>query len=339
MSEPTPAFEVMSLAQLEPAERIFRHVSRPSWGRAVLVGLEQSRRRFHFEDGQTRIFKEGFWHFLERVPAEEIDVKAVFNSIVGAHETTSGRGGRSGTKSPREPLMSFEDQIKAFEHAFPGGFLAEPWTDAVRAPRAGAKWLKRHQDSGLHLAKEILAEDRLRAALAEGNDEAVLAGLVHVLKATGLVSKPHSLTPLAALTGEDRLAVTTAAVTLLYDEDQAYLDRFGAWLSTLRSRGGLAPLWPMATALSAIVHPTEQVLVRHRYTELQARLFEPNIPVPNRPERRGYEIALRVTLSAQESLEAAGHEPRDLLDVSSFMWHTLRPSALQYVQSLSAPQG
>ncbi len=80
--------------------------------------------------------------------------------------------------------------------------------------------------------------------------------------------------------------------------------------------------WPLATILPAMYFPTEHVCVKPTYFEQQAPLAGLSANKSEAPSSAGYARFLEVARTTQKQLETAGHRPRDLMDVYSFIWRS-----------------
>ena len=46
---------------------LYEHSRRPQWGLCILSSEDKTSRKYQFQDGRSRTFKEGFYHLLEAV--------------------------------------------------------------------------------------------------------------------------------------------------------------------------------------------------------------------------------------------------------------------------------
>ncbi len=90
----------------EPTLGLVRHKARPEWGPAIVLHEEEGRRTYMFRDGAKRTFKEGFFHFFEPVPEEDLDepVEAVLAAIEANYEEEERAGRPSLSKRSRQRL-------------------------------------------------------------------------------------------------------------------------------------------------------------------------------------------------------------------------------------------
>lgn len=311
---------------LDPEERLFRHSSKPEWGIGVWIEEESDRRRLRFEDGQLRAFKRGFYHLLEPVDTERVDVQEVFGRVIGEHVDAV----ELKSHDSKPPVMSLEQQITVFRHLYPEGFSDPGYETTWRRPSSGDA-RKGHLHSAMDRAaflKKKAAFARLEAGEAEQlGDEAI-----KLLGSTTLVT-PAKLKPLLKLDGEQRATFAVALVDLLHGEAR-FGKRFKSWMSTLQTLR-IPPSWRVSTGLLALVKPRKHLPVRRQVLQLQARAVSP-VQIPTTPSLAGYRRARRVAKATFSSLEAAGLEPQNMLDVYAFIWETLRPKGRKLADEIDA---
>ncbi|TNE87952.1 MAG: hypothetical protein EP330_16820 [Deltaproteobacteria bacterium] len=315
---------------MDPEERLFRHEKKPDWGVGLWVHEEKKRRRLRFEDGEMRAFRKGFYHLLIPVDSTRVDVDAVFERIVADHEILAAEA--RDTKPAKPPVMSFEEQLLVFNELYPQGFQDPDYLDAYRSPAEGRTSRKSHVDAAIARAKENLAQPVLSRALEEGRGTDVHQAVIALLDGTSLV-KPARLKLFANLPESDHFVFAESLYQLLHSEAR-YRERFEQWLRNTRKLSGADVSWPLATVLPALLRPERHVVIKARVFSLQARALAPDQRVKKIPSRRGYRKGRRIALATQKALENAGLEPRDLFDVSNFIWETLRPKGRKVLETL-----
>ncbi len=313
------------------APQLFVHSLRPQWGAGLLTRERRHRRTLQFEDGRVRKFKEGFYHLLE--PMEEGEAAtATLAEALERKFLDSMADEQEMEKESGTPLMSLPDQVRVFRHRFPDGFQDPEYINLVREAEDG-KPRKRLRDPAIARARKLLAEDRLRGFMEEGEPKKVLTACLKVLRKTNLVSPSKVVQPLSKMPDKHIERFATALIDLLYGEgDQR--PRFREWVLALDGGGKVRVTWPMATALPALVHPEREVAVRWRVFRAQAHEVSPGLFVRRVPTPAGYEQARAIARATWEQLKEEGLEPRDLLDVREFIWETLRPKGQQIQANL-----
>lgn len=316
------------LRSLPPGERLYRHSARPSWGVGLWVDHDASRRRIRFEDGQIRTFKEGFFDMLVPVDPDTVDVDELFERLVGEHELLKTEEARSSARSERPPVMSFADQVRVFQHMYPKGFEDPAYIGKWRNPGEG-RVTKKHLDPAIEQAQQVLSAE----SLAQGDMEETWSKLVDVFGSTSAVGSKR-LKSLKAIDDNDaRQAIIGALHELLHSEEGRYRVRFDSWVQAL-ANAGVPVNWRLATVVPALVGNHEHVRVRRTVFDQQAREVLPEITVPTQVSGVGYRRAKRIASATRRKLGEAGMEPKDMLDLSVFIWETLRPSGQKVLDEL-----
>src|SRR6185295_13412448 len=100
--------------------------------------------------------------------------------------------------------------------------------------------------------------------------------------------------------------------------------RFDRYVAALTARAGEPARWEVATALSALVDPTEDVCVHPKFFGLQLKAIGLQATVGARPTGAAYARLLIVARDIAKKLTEQDEVPRDLLDVHDFMRMTLK---------------
>ncbi len=305
--------------------KLYRHSRREEWGVAILAWKEPGRRAYQFDDGKLRIVKEEYCNLLVQVEDGEHDTEEV---VADLRETASIR--KSNRGRVLAPVYSFEDQLTIFARIYPGGFVDESWLRDHRGIGASTA-AKRHRNPSIEAAQTRLSKERLGGLIEEGNHVDAFGAIVAVLATTDLVAAKE-VRALKELEDDAKTTITNATFDLLHGE-RPLGDRFRDFVRTVAAHTPEKPTWGLATALPALLFPEEHVCVRHSSFIRQAGAISPKAFFSQRPRRRAYTSFHRVAHVVREQLIAAGHEPRDLLDVHDFIWETLRPAAAKILQA------
>lgn len=202
--------------------------------------------------------------------------------------------------------MSLPRAVERFLELFPQGFHGKKYSGQERDYK-----IKAHQ-----MAKEIISEAELKRLLAEGKYEEICRRTLRVANATNLIF-PNEKMALKDGLGDPpaRTEFASALYELLYSP-KSFRERFEKFARVLESIG--ANKWTTATYFPFIVHPDQYMFVKPTITQKAAELsaFEINY----RPELnwRTYESVLK--FSDYLRVELAELEPKDMIDVQSFMW-------------------
>jgi len=311
--------------------RLFRHSKREGWGLAIVLRMLDDRVRMQFQDGRKRTFKLGYYHLIDAVD-RPLDVTL---SLVDALESMCDemREKRRGRK--REKPISLAEQVTYLYDLFPDGFQDTEYAEYHRGD-GRKRPLKRHRDALVDKG-QTLAKRPLLAMLTAGEYSEVHAKAVKLTNVTGLV-KAKERKVFAKLDEEHHQAFATSLHALLHGSSKLTV-RFDAFVRTLEEAMGQTPSWALATVFLGAVHPQEHVVVREKVHAMQAAWMAPGLRLSSRPMGILYERLIDMTKATRGKLEEAGLEPRDMLDVTDFMWNTLRPKAKKRMLEMRVERG
>lgn len=306
---------------------LYRHVKKQEWGLALLAWERDGKRAFRFEDGEVRIFKEGYYGLLEEVDRPADRTTEIVAKIDREHGVSSRRrGGKD--KAPEQPV-TFDEQLEVLLAEFPGGFDSGAWVEQHRGGGSGRR-LKRHRDSAVDDARRQLSADALRELIDSGEYDAVRQRAMDVLGATDLVTRAQ-LKPLEDATGDER---TAGAVFELLHGTTEIDERFDKFCHALAQSSKKLPSWPLITGLLGLVDPVEHVCIRPSVFTEQAKWMAPSLTLGKQPRGGIYVRFVEMAKTLLENLRNAGQQPRDLLDVHDFVWVTLRPAAAETLENI-----
>lgn len=290
----------------EPQMQLYAHSKRPRWGFAILAWEGDGQRRYQFQDGQLRTFKLGYYELLE--PVEALDDRAL--DIV--HELTAMlRSERSGRAERRG---GFEARLAELVRLYPKGFEDPRW---IADRRGEGKRKRSHRDPAIHDARERLAAPVLDEAIAAGRYSELVHAARAVIAATDLAGSKDT-GALRRLPDARHEEFACALRELLWSEAPAH-ERLARYLAVLGDNPGERVTWPLATALTALVHPTEHAFVKPSVVRREAHWLAPSLPYDAAPSAELYARMLTVMVGVKGRLERAGHKPRDLFDVTDFL--------------------
>lgn len=303
---------------------VYQHVDHPEWGRGVVVNAESGRPDrldLTFEKGGRRTILKSYSAKLAPVIMPTDEAKLLGDKLANRRAPARATGAKKTRSSTGAPIYtSFEAQLKYFEDAFPGGFRGDKYERDVRGA-AGNK--RRKTDTGAAVAD---AAAYLSQEAFENHDEAWIFDHVStLLRSTSFVHPLEGANSLGTIKPEFRSEFVQALRDLLHGTgDEA--DRFDRFVDAVKledTHGNpRRPTWPLTTVLRALVHPEEQVCVKPTFFQRQAELFKVPLDYQPRPDSSVYARFLTVTRKTEEALRAAGQDPRDLVDVHSFICFT-----------------
>ncbi len=294
---------------------IFDHALRKEWGVGVLAWEDGGKRGYLFEDGEERTMASGFHQLMRKVEkptAEQVAAHERLRRKLAARETAQTPG--TGPK--------FLDQLTRLLELYGAGLLDPKWVAEVRGEGAERR-LPGHRAAMILEAKEQLSQAALDALLSSHSYGQIWEQIVALLGRTDLVPAAQLKKPKAA-DHEQQRNLALAARELLYG-GAAYEQRFDRYVAALAALGEPAR-WEMATALSALVHPTQHICVHPAAFRLQVKATGSRGSSPARPSAAGYTRMLAVARFIFTKLTEQGQTPRDLFDVHDFIRLTLAPA-------------
>ena len=317
-------------------EPLYSHRKRPKWGLAILCGQQEDKREFQFQDGQQRVFKEGYWDMMQPVDQPLDRAQKIVRELKSMLRAARQRDASSGTvKKSGPPPISFEEQLSYFRaKLFPEGLGGDSWKSKVRGEGI-KKRRKRHREAAIADAREKLGKDAIKALLAEENYTEVCKRLHSVLTASDLTASSDTA-PLRKLPKEGEREVAEQLLDLLYG-DGPFAARFDRFVTRLTALSGERVRWPMATAAPALVSPTEQICIKPNVFREQARWMAPSFRYSPTPSGASYGRLLDVARAVERKLTEAGEPVRDLLDVFDFVHETLRPKVRSDIETARGP--
>ncbi len=299
--------------------------SQPDWGHAALLDDNEGKLVLFFENGGRRVFKKA-------------QVKGLKPAELSATEATTLdarlRGKNPSAGVPRKPAKpkakavrpvtaafpSFDAQVRWFETFFPGGFAGEKFLNEERgSPEAKGK--KGYKTAAIALAREKLTPERL----ASSTPDEVFEVAKKLLSFTNLLFPMEGPIPFKSLKEEDRAGFLAALTGLLHGEGPhaQRLERFADSVRISDANGKARKVtWPLATLLQALYDPEHHTFVKPTFFEKQALLFNLTADKSQAVTGANYDTFLDVARKTSERLVAAGHPPRDLMDVYSFIWRS-----------------
>lgn len=308
---------------------LFLLESQPDWGHAALMDDRDGKLTLVFEHGGRRVFAKAQVKGLKQAELGADEARMVDAKLRGRPMPH-----RNATKKPIKRIVaptaafaSFEAQVAWFEKFFPGGFGGERFISEERgAPEAKGK--KGYKTAAIALAQASLSPERLASATPEETFEVAKK----LLSFTNLVFPMEGPIPFKSMKEEDRQEFVTALGGLLHGEGP-YGARFEGFVQSIHlwdDEGKARKVtWPLATLLQAYYAPEQHTFVKPTVFEKQGLVFHLKADKQQPVNGTGYATFLEVARKTSERLVAAGHPPRDLMDVYSFIWrsHAEQPAA------------
>lgn len=295
---------------------LFAHTTRKDWGVGVLAWEAGGKRGYLFEDGEERTMASGFHELMRKVEQPSPDQKAAslrLARVLASRASASSNGANGPT---------FSDQLQRFHELYPGGLSDAKWALDVRGEGAEQRSPK-HRAGQIQAAQQQVSLAALDALISSQKYEQVWDLVIGVLSHTDLVPSAQLKKPKSP-TGEQQRDLAVAVRELLYGKSP-YEQRFDRYVTTLAAYLGEPARWEIATALSALVHPSEHVCVHPTVFRLQIKVTGSRSTAAARPTSAGYTRLLIVTRVVAKKLIENDETARDLLDVHDFIRITLKP--------------
>jgi hypothetical protein len=293
----------------------------------VLAWEADGKRGYLFENGEERTMASGFFELMRRVEKPSAEQSASYTRlqrILAARVKAADTARRGAT---------FADHVERFRETHTGGLQGAKWLDEVRGESLDSR-SPRHRDPVVTEAKEQLSCKALDELISSHKYDQLWSLATSVLARTDLVPPAQLRKPKSATADQQRgLAIATRDV--LYGKTP-YEQRFTAYLAALAAFYGEPARWEIATALSAIVHPTAHVCVQPSVFRQHFKATGSSGAVPSGPSSTAYNKLLVIARFVGTQLTGQGESPRDLLDVLDFIRIALKPPAKARVASKKA---
>jgi hypothetical protein len=289
---------------------LFAHTVRKDWGVGVLSGERDGKRRYLFEGGEERTMGGGAYDLMRRVETLDRDQQATYARLTALLARRQGHG------DAKAGVFSLLEQLGRLRQDYPGGLLDPAWLTDKRAQHAG-----RARESALAEAQELLSRKTLDALIKAQQFDGVWNNVITVLSKSEMVPADQ----LRSLpNGEELRNLSTTVRELLYGA-AVIEQRFDRFVAAFETAFRQPPRWETATALSAVVSPTDQVYVELVSFRKQIKALGWKGSITTRPSGAGYTRCVTAARLIANKLAEHGEVPRDLLDVHDFIRLTLKP--------------
>ncbi len=298
---------------------VFAHTTRKDWGVGVLVWETGGKRGYLFEDGEERTMANGFHDLMRKVEQPSADQKA---ASVRLQRMLAARA-RALSVIPGANGPTFSEQLASLRDIYPAGLKDAKWVSDVRGEGVEQR-TPQHRSALVQEAQAELSAVAIDALIASQQYEQLWDLVIGVLGRTDLVPSAQLKKP--KFPNHERQRDLAAAVRELLHGKAPYVQRFDRYVAALGAYLGESARWEIATALSAIVHPTEHVAIQPSAFRLQLKAAGSGDLVVARPTSGAYKRLLAVTRIIAKKLTDQQDAPRDLLDVYDFIRVTMKPA-------------
>ncbi|MFN2427173.1 MAG: hypothetical protein ABR587_12085 [Candidatus Binatia bacterium] len=298
--------------------------SQPGWGAGLVTRDLPLHWELFFNHGGERKFVKSLATSLVPITISAEELAALETKAYGRHASLEARAKR-GTR-PRSSVAvkgrfaTFDEQLEFFEKIFPGGFGGEKFTNEERGV-PGAKGKAGHKEAAIAMAQQELCAERFDSA----TPEELFESAKKVLQATTIVFPMEGPIPFATMDADSRGPAVESLKYLLHGEGD-YADRLQAFAGAmnLKDKKGepKAVTWPFATIFSAFLNPDEFTCVKPTAFASQGATLGLPVEKSQPVTAGGYRSFAEIAMKTRELLTAAGQQPRDLMDVYSFIWRT-----------------
>ena len=302
-------------------KKLYRHVKRDAWGYCILLREDDDHRTYHFEDGQERTIRRGFYTLMEEVGDErlgEVDRSALVERLWAGRELMHARQSAAQASGRTGSPVTVAQQVEIFRGEYPEGFDDAAWVKAYRG-ETDKKAKKKQREPAIAKARELMEA-------AESDDDAFCAAARAVLASTNLV-RSADLAQYDQITQKRGGELATVLRELVDGKANTGL-AFQRFIALINSGSGTCT-WPLASALQALCRPNEDVFVHPTSFRKQAVWLRPKLAWRSKPDLKSYSELKRMLVDLRQELESAGLKPRDNFDLSDFVQITLRPAALK----------
>ena len=302
--------------------------SQPGWGAGLVIRDLPLHWELFFEHGGERKFVKSMATSLVPVTLSPADLAALQAKAFGPEAKPDVRPkSRARTRvvsgASKRRFASFEEQLSSFGKLFPGGFGGKTFLKEERGI-PGVTENSGDKAAVIALAQSELSRERFETAAPE----VLLESAKKVLKGTTIIFPMEGLIPFSTV---DAQSLAPALEALLHGEDD-YGDRVQGFAVALdlkdKNGDAKAATWPLVTIFGAFFSPDEFICVKPTAFASQGAILGLSVEKSQPVTADGYREFSEVAARTRTLLQEAGQQPRDLLDVYSFIWrtHHERPS-------------
>jgi hypothetical protein len=216
-------------------------------------------------------------------------------------------------RSPRRaaPSKAALHSRRTFLRNFPDHFQDETYLDWER----DYKW-KAHQQW-----EAVLSRSRFRSLLREGKYQEIAQHAVRIESRTNLLFSFEKMALRDAVKSREGSRIfATGLYDFLYGPGAAQ-QRFERWVGTisrLPRKQTRVLTWPLVTVFGFIAQPDQHIFLKPQVTKVAAEAYGFEFDYLSRPNWKTYQSMM--SFAAQVEDDISDLEPRDLIDIQSFIW-------------------
>lgn len=208
---------------------------------------------------------------------------------------------KSGAKTCRQKFLRF----------FPRGFKDEKYVSWER----GYKWAAHQRWT------EALDSRTIRALIEEGDHSEIAARAVRIESRTNLLFSFEKMALRDAVKSEAGARLFAEGLYRFLHDTGPIRDKFDRWCETIEAlprRQTRVLTWPLVTIFGFIAQPGKHIFLKPNVTRVAAKAYGFDFDYSSKPNFETYLNLLRFAEQVRSDL--ADLEPRDMIDVQSFLW-------------------
>jgi hypothetical protein len=275
-----------------------------------------------FERGGRKKFIKTKAKSLTPVSLNAAELGTLRAAVLGKHAASAGGNPKKKGAPKKTParFATFVEQVAFFDKLFIGGFEGERFVTEERGhPEATGK--AGYKSAAIAMARKELSPGEFSNA----SPDALFERAKRLLGATNIVFPIEGAIPFGSIAEPDRPAMLEALKHLLHGDGEygRRLEQFVRAVN-LKDKTGKSKrvTWPLATIFGALYSPEQHTCVKPVYFAAQATTLGLRVEAAQPVTTSGYRQFFEVAKETQQRLIDAGHRPRDLMDVYSFIWRT-----------------
>ena len=270
------------------------HPTKSEWGIGQVLSIEGSKASVFFVETGTKIMS------LSHVSLTILDPPPS-HALLDRMDPKAAAG---------PAYQSVNQSIEGFVDSYPGGFRGDRYLHEERDYKVEA-----HE-----LAKTILSRAELERLLETQKFEEVCRSALRAVNKTNLIFPNEKKALRDGLKPAERKKTFAVALHALLHGENSFRSRFQRFASVLSELG--AAKWTVATYFPFLMYPDRHQFIKPKYSQNAARVCAFDIKYTPKLTWKTYEQMLR--FSDYLKSELADLEPRDNIDIHSFMWAIAR---------------
>lgn len=266
------------------------------WGIGKVINIKnQDRAEVFFQHAGYKIFVRKV-NNLTPVDDESVNTTIFKNMNTFSEEN----------KSKQNLFRDIPSSQEHFLKAYPDGFSGDKYISRERE----------YKDEGHVLAIALLNQESFDELLqAKNYDEIVIRALKVVNKLNLLFPNEKMALKKGLIEEEAKEKFSLSLYSLLYGTDDLAI-RFEGWIRTLQSIG--TDKWTTATYFLFVIFPDKYMFIKPTITQTVADMCAFNIAYKPSLNWNTYSKVLELSNYLMKEIQSL--EPKDMIDVQSFMW-------------------